>query len=352
MPVRILLIVTGLLLWAAPVPVCADDATRLAELNDLRERYPHDVDHALARAQLFARLGNDDAALHDLREASDLAPDYEDVWRVRYTVLARQNGDAARAEQQQVVVEAARRFPESLWWRAGVPEQQPRWTLVAGAGHDRLDNGQPSWNQLFTTASRDMEWGRYRFGVSRDSRFNEADLTLSLGADLSMWSDWTAGLDVAVAPDPAFQSELAYGGYVGHALPDGWLLNLRYLRREYPAATVGSLVASVEKYIGDFRIAYALGSSHLHGAGDSLSHRLTGTWYYSDRASIGLNIYTGEESEAIGAGRVLQTDVSGTSISGRQKINERMHLDWWLGIHEQGDFYRRSFLGMAVTFRL
>ena len=61
----------------------ADDAATLAELNALRQQYPQDVDHALARGQLLARLGKDNDALLDLRDATALAPDYEDAWRVR-----------------------------------------------------------------------------------------------------------------------------------------------------------------------------------------------------------------------------------------------------------------------------
>jgi YaiO family outer membrane protein len=347
-----LIICAGLLFCAWSSPVAASDADRLAELTELRQQYPHDVDHALARGQLLARLGNNDAALQDLRDAVRLAPDYEDVWRVRTAVLMRQDDDASRQELQEVVAESSRRFPESSWWRNANITDKPAWTIVAGAGHDRLDNNAPSWNQLFANASHARDWGSYRFGLSRDSRFDEVDITLSLGAETEFATDWSAGVDIATVSNPQFQPELSYGGFIGRSLPDGWVVNLRYLQREYSGTSVGAQVVAVEKYVSDYRIAYALGHSRPRGASGSLGHSLTLNWYYSDHASIGININTGEETEAIGAGQVLQTDVNGVGLTGRRRLNDKLQFSWWLGTHEQGDYYRRTFLGMAVTYRL
>ncbi|MDH3442117.1 MAG: hypothetical protein OEM63_15260, partial [Gammaproteobacteria bacterium] len=59
----------------------------------------------------------------------------------------------------------------------------------------------------------------------------------------------------------------------------------------------------------------------------------------------------GREAEAIGGGQVLETDVKGFSLNGRHQFNERIGLQWWLGIHNQGELYRRHFVGMAVSIR-
>lgn len=329
----------------------ADDDTALANLTQLRQEYPLDVDHALARAQLLARLGEDEAALQDLRDAVVLAPDYEDVWRVRYALLLRQHSDSARRERDEVLDTVSQRFPDSQWWRQPGAVDQPQWTIVGGGTHETLDNNSPSWRQLFVNAAHERDWGRYRFGLARDSRFDKSDLTLSLGGDIHLPSAWSAGIDLAVVGGSEFQPDLGYSAYVARSLQDGWALNVRYQRREYATATVGSIISSVEKYVADFRFAYVLGYSHLHGATNSFNHTLTGNWYYSDRASIGINVNTGEESEAIGAGQVLQTDVNGLSVTGRRYLSDRMDLQWWLGTHKQGDYYRRSFLGMAVALR-
>ena len=348
---RIIPLLACLFALAFSTIAVADDEATLAQLTDLRQQYPRDVDHALARGQLLARLGRDEAALLDLREATALAPDYEDAWRVRYRVLSRQTSDAAKRELEELLGEAARRFPTSNWWKPPTVDKPWQWTITAGGTHEGLDNDLPSWNHLFANVARERNWGRYRFGLARDSRFGESDLTFSVGGDMRLGRDWSAGVDVAVVDDPWFQPDLGVRAFAYRSLQGGWVANLLLQRREYATTAVNSIVPSVEKYIGDYRFAYALGYSRLQGGGGSFNHTLTGNWYYGDRSSIGLNFSTGEESEAIGAGQVLQTDVVGIGVNGQQALNDRTDLKWWLGSHEQGDFYRRSFLGMAIAFR-
>jgi len=322
-------------------------------LNDLQREYPQDVDYVFARAQLLTRHGREREALDDLRRAVALAPDYEGVWQLRYTLLSRQHDEAAAFELQELLRDVAVRFPRAEWWRTTETDSAARWTVLVGAGHENLSNDAPSWNQQFVEVSREQDSaGRYRAGFSRDERFDNSDQSVLLGGDFSFASGWSAGADITMVSDPDFQPEMSYSGYVGRSLKDGWLVNLRYRRREYEAATVSSTTGVIEKYLNDFRIAYALGLSHLHGASNSLNHSLTMNWYYSDRSSVGVTLNTGKETEAVGPGQVLETDVRGMSLTGRRKLTDRFDLQWWLGLHDQGDFYRRQFLGMAVSIRL
>ncbi|MDH3431504.1 MAG: YaiO family outer membrane beta-barrel protein [Gammaproteobacteria bacterium] len=325
----------------------------LKSLNELQREYPQDVDHVFARAQLLTRQGRDGEAIDDLRRAVALAPDYEEVWQLRYTLLTRQLDESAEFELQELLQEVAIRFPRAEWWRPAATDSAPQWTILVGAGHENLSNDAPSWNRQFVEVSREQHaTGRYRIGLSRDERFGNSDLSVRLSGDYLLAPDWSAGADITLISDPDFQPELNYSGYVGRSLKEGWVVNLRYRRREYETATVSSTTGVVEKYVGDFRIAYALGLSHLHGTSDSPNHSLAMNWYYSDRSSIGLTLNTGKETEAVGPGQVLETEVRGVSLSGRRKLSDRFDLQWWLGLHDQGDIYRRQFLGMAVSIRL
>jgi YaiO family outer membrane protein len=330
-----------------------NDTVALQDLDALRSEHPYDVDYALARARILARQGRDDEALEDLRQAVVLAPDYEDVWQLRYALLARHSDEAARRERESVLSEAAVRFPDAYWWRSDEPADDNEWTVVVGAGHEDLNNDLPSWNRQFVEVSRDHDdRGRYRIGAARDERFNSADVSASVGGDLFFGSDWSAGIDFTFVDGANFQPDFAYSAYAGRSIRGGWVFNLRYRRREYESATVGSTTGMVEKYVGDFRIAYALGLSHLHGESNSMSHGLTVNWYYSDISSIGLSFNTGEEAESIVPGQVLETEVRGITLVGRREFSNRLALQWWLGTHDQGDFYRRQYLGMALTLRL
>lgn len=325
-----------------------DFEAALIELTALREAYPHDVDYALARAQVFRRLQRDNEALLELELATTLAPDYEDVWRLRFAILeagvAPANNDALRQE-------AALRFPNASWWRQ--PERSAFWSVLAGAGYNDLSNGLPSWNSEFVQLAREKP-GDYRYSaeLARDARYDAADYTLRLDAQRSTSAGWFAGAELAFASSPSFQSKQSYGLRFGAPFGDGWVggINLKY--REYATATVNSTIGSLEKYQGPFRFAYALTHSHLHGGTNSLGHTFTSNWYFSDVASVGITISNGEEAEAVGNGQVLETAVQGLTLSGRYRFDDRYALQWWLGTHEQGDFYRRQFLGLAISIRL
>lgn len=295
----------------------------LEELEDLRADFPNDVDYSFARAQVLVQLGRDDEALAELAIAEELAPDYDDVRILKSRLLDRRQDAPAR------------------------------WTLVLGAGHDDLSNDLPSWDSQFAELQlQQSPQRRYFARVARDARYAAADTSFGMGLENGWDSGWFAGAELGSANNPTYQPELGYSAHVGKSLRDGWVADLRYRRREYDAATVGSLTGTVEKYFGDYRVAYGLSWSRLHGGSYFNNHVLTLNWYYGNASSIGITINTGNEAEALGNGQVLETDVSGVTLSGRRALNERLSLSWWLGTHEQGDFYRRRFLGVAVSIRI
>ncbi|MBT8098200.1 MAG: YaiO family outer membrane beta-barrel protein [Gammaproteobacteria bacterium] len=322
-----------------------------SEFSALRDEYPGDVDYALALAQVLARQGRDDAALQELADAAHLAPDYEAVWRLRLILLARQTDAAYAGNLESVRQEAAERFPTATWWR--LPENPPQWTVLAGAGYSDLSAQLPSWNHQFAEISRDVK-GEHRYGlqVRRAQRYREADYAIGLNGERTFTSGWNAGLTLEFAGNPAFQPELGYRVHASKPFAKDWVGGLGYRRREYATTTVGSVTGNIERYWGEYRFAYRLSHSHLHGASDFQSHAGTIDWYFSDRAHAGLTISTGKEAEILGNGQVLESSVSGLSASGRYQFSPRIGLHWWLGTHQQGDFYRRQFLGMAVSIRL
>lgn len=303
-----------------------DIESALSILDQLRLAHPHDVDYAFARAQLFARQGRDAEALDELNAAMKLAPDYEEVRLLHEALLARQKKLADDAVQ---------------------------WLLLAGAGYQRLGGGLPPWNEQFFEVSRtQIDAWTYRIGIARDDRFEQADLAVSIGGDVHFASHWLTGFSLAVAGDADFRPDLEYKAKLGRSIQDGWVVAASLGRREYAATAVTNVSASLEKYHGKFRGAYSLLASRLPGAETMFGHVLALNWYYNDRSSIGLTINTGKEAEAIGPGQVLETDVRGLSLNGRRQINERFGLQWWLGLHEQGDYYRRDYLGLAVSIKL
>ncbi len=323
----------------------------LEEFDDLREQYPDNVDYSLARAQVLARMGRDSDALSELDIATRLAPDYEDVWRLNYALLSTQAGSSDREALESLRRTVAERFPLATWWQP--PKDTARWTILAGTVYDDLSNGLPSWNNQFLDVTHTRK-SRDQFGLrlGRDERFTSASYSLGLHAEHHWVSGWFAGAGVSLADDSTILPDFGYSAHLGIPLDKGWITSLAYRRREYQDVSIGSLVGTVEKYHGDFRFAYTLTQSHLHGASYFMNQALTTNWFYSDSASISATISGGREAEALGNGRVLESRVRSLSIGGRYRFGERFGLQWWVGTHEQGNFYRRRFIGMALSIRI
>ena len=329
-----------------------DNAGALTTLDLLHEEHPDDVDYSFARGQALARLDRDDEALEQFAHAIGLAPEYEDVWRARYNVLLRQQSQYGD-ELLEFRERAARQFPTANWWRAEAAEERHPWELVFGANIDSLSDDLPGWDAQFMELiyERDEQW-LYALNVSRDARDGTGDVSTGLRANSTWASGWLAGVDLAMASSPKFVPETSASAHLSRILGNGWSTSLRMRYRDYSSATVSSVIGGVERYFADYRIAYELGSSHLHGASSFTNHVLAANWYYNDASSVGVSLSTGREAESIGGGRVLETDVSGVAVNGRHQLSERLGLQWWLGIHDQGDLYRRKFLGMALSIRL
>ena len=330
-----------------------DLGAALAALNQLRAEHPRDVDYALARAQVLASLERQDEALDELREATRLAPDYETVWKVRDRILGTRDDPDSVKERAALREAAAARFPDADWWQTDTPADEPRWLLLVGAGYDHLTEGLPSWNNQFVELQFQRDPSHlYRLLLARNARYTAVDSNVGLGAEFTWPSGWQAGIELSSAGGAEYLPKLAFATHVGKALDAGWVLDLRYQRRDYDAARVDAWVGSVDKYAGDFRYAYSLGRSRLDRASGFINHRFAADWYYSDEASVGVTVSAGDEAESLGDGRVLESRVKGVSLNGRHGVTERIDLRWWLGVSEQGDFYRRRFLGLAVAVRL
>lgn len=324
------------------------EAARQAFLS-LQQEFPGNVDYIFGHALALARLGQESDALRELTRAIEIAPGYEDLWRTKYNLLNRSppSADLARFREQ-----SAARFPLATWWHPAVPVQRRPWTVTLGSGIDALDNNFPDWNNQFAEIRYQRNDSQtYAAQLARDERNSFSDVSTGLAGHWSTGA-WLAGGSAAFASSPQVVPKRSLEVYTGRLYGDGWISTLRFRYRDFANATVSTALISTEKYIAQFRVSYDLGISRLHGAASFTNHVLTGNWYYQGDASVGLSITTGHEAEAIGGGQVLETDVQGISLNGRHPLTDRIGLQWWLGIHDQGDLYRRKFIGMAISIRI
>lgn len=328
-----------------------DDA--LTGISALRSEFPRNVDYALARAQILIALEQDQEALTELAAATKLAPDYEAVWRLRFAVLTRNAHTLSASERESLQQMAAARYPHADWWQALTETDRTRWTVLIGGGYDDLSNDLPSWNNQFVALQvRPNQRSFHELQLTRDQRFSDGDVGVRIGTDHTLKEMWFVGADIATVSDPVFSPELAFSAHVGRTLPAGWTADFRYRQRNYANDDVATVTATAEKYFGDFRTAYGLSASRLNSTSTTVGHAVSGNWYYSENTSFGLTLSFGEEAEAVGANQVLETDVSGLAISGRHRLTQRLEMQWWAGMHEQGDIYRRRYLGVAFSIRI
>lgn len=329
--------------------VDGDAENALPLFAELHDEAPHNVDYVFAHGIALSRLGRDEEALNVLAVAIELAPQYEDVWRTRYNVLARGEDRAALTEFRD---RASEQFPLASWWLAPPAEPRHPWVLTLGTGFDALDNGFPDWNNQFLELRYEHgESARYSATLARDVRNDASDTTVGVAAEWSL-ARWVVGAGLSRASSPAIMPETGVELLAGRTFSNGWGARLRYRQRDYANASVDSTIASVEKYVGSFRVAYDLAWSQLDSSSSFTSHVVATSWYFSDDASVGLSLGAGREAEAIGGGRVLETDIRTATLSGRYQFSQRVGASWWLGVHEQGDLYRRRFVGIAVSIRI
>lgn len=322
-------------------------------LDELRNRYPDDVDIAYERALTLAVLDRNADALDDVNAAILLAPDYEDLWMLRFRLLRRDVALASATSRERWQAEASSRFPDRSWYELPQPAPPASWTLSTGGSYDQLDKGFADWNRQFVGLARETLQGhRHAVELSRNARGSTADTGLAVTADYRLGQDWLAGVYLGTAVDPVFLPRVDVGAHGGRVLPGDWVVDLALRHRDFSTTAASSATATVEKYVAAIRIAYRFSVSRVTDSPSFTSQGLTINWYYADAASIGLQYGTGREIESLGGGRLLETEVDSVAVTGRHSLSPRLTLDWFAGIHDQGALYRRQFLGLAVSFRL
>jgi YaiO family outer membrane protein len=328
-----------------------NNTAALAEYDALVAASPGNVDYALGRAQTLARIGQDEAALAEIRRARALAPAYEDVWRLEFSLL-RRDGPASRESLDTLRANAALRFPDALWWRNDAVDtaSEARTELRLTGERQSLSSKVDDWSSVAARVTHSAESGRtYHAAWQRDERFGESDTVVAGGLSFAASSAWTTGVDLAFGPDAEFLPETSAAGWATRPLADAWETTLRLRHRRYESAIVTSLAGTAARYFGKYRAAYTIDIARLRGEASSLAQVATLNYYRSERLQLDLTIASGKEAESIAPGRVLKTGIRAVTVGSRVQLNERWQLNAWLGTQRQGDLYRRSYLGVSLA---
>lgn len=220
----------------------------------------------------------------------------------------------------------------------------------AEAGHRRdwLDNGYKEWSDSWVRLQKRSGEGGLVYGAARQTeRFSLVD------------NEYTAGVFQPVTDTVSFTAEAGFSpthrvlsrwtGFAGmETVVAGWGLAAGYKRTEYDVSRVDMGVFRVEKYAGNFRVAYTFYPVQVDNAGSVSSHAFRLDWYYGDSSFIGAGYAGGREAENDGASGTLVSDVEEYAIFLKQWLARDWSLALDTGTHRQSPYYTRNWVSIGV----
>lgn len=313
------------------------------------------VDWLLAKSSALMALQRPREALPLLQRGRELAPAYEDIWRVNVTALeAAGQPEDARALARQ----AEQAFPQAAWPRdkqAAITrmlllEQGTR--LSVGLSHEDLSGGRPSWKAATVRIEQPLDARRRLLaGVHVEERFNTRDEQFSLGLVDRIGGNWSWGVNVDAAADADILPEWSLTAELGRMISANRGIGLRARHAQYETVDVDLLAATIEQYASRFRIAYTLSAARPTDLDWSFGHVLRVAHDYEYGSHVTLVLGYGEEAETIAPGLVQVTDVKTVSLNGVHWKSAAWGFSWEAGWHEQGDLYNRVRIRLGLEHR-
>lgn len=327
-----------------------EPAAALAIYSQLAAQYPENVDYLFGEAQTRFRLGDPVRALQLTGRARQLAPGYEDVWRLEYQILTRST--AANAGQLRDFRAAARsRFPQAGWIRDGVQAQATAWHWESGMTREYLDNGAEDWQHIYLYVDHETPAdSALSLTLSEYRRFSKTDREVAVGGSVTIATSWLLNGTVRHSPNAEFLAESAVDAGVGRLLGGGWIAGVGVAHRRYAGDSVNTWRAQLERYFGRFRAAYRLDRTRLEtAASSSLMHSAVLNYFADSGSRYSLTVAAGDEVEVIAPGRLLNMNISAIALSGRHPVGSGLSIVWRIGTHRQGEIYRRSHVGLSIA---
>ncbi|MGQ0658955.1 MAG: YaiO family outer membrane beta-barrel protein [Chromatiales bacterium] len=323
----------------------------------LAEKYPDNPDYLLGLGQALLAQGRVKEAVNILERARALAPQYLDVLQVLAQAY-RASGDPDAARRTYVA--ALSQAPEAEWARVGLATLartgQSRVTVALGSETTYTERDD-TWHE--SGIAVEYSWApRSLLGIraARSERFELDDDLFEFYASVP------ATRRITVSGRGQFSSthraRLEHAGFLeaALALKHGYVVSLGGGRTDYTIGPSDSIAASIERYVGDYRLAYTLTMTDPEGAGWSAAHRWSVSRYYAHGSHVGVALGFGKETDVTVTGSpALEFDSWGGGIGGRHWLNDHIALDYGLGYtgleSETGDHLDRTTLHVGVAAR-
>lgn len=336
--------------------IAAQNAARSGDYKTASNEYaklmllePENVDYVFGYAQVLYWSDDPNQALLYLRQARAMAPDYEAVWKLEYQILSIQAEGKPNPTLDRFRDMARTQFPEAQWLLKQETTEQNRFRWAFSATRDYLDNGAPDWQEVDLSIGHAVgQKSLVSFSADFSQRFALSDTRFGFDLSTSPGTQWTTTASVALSPSPNFLPKEEWTIDLNRRLGAGWVGGTSWRRRNYDSVSVNTIGLLAERYVGNFRFAYALSRASLL-SDSAIVHAVTSSFYSQSGAQLTLTLASGEEIEAVAPGQILKTNVRSNAVSGRHPINDYLSVGWRIGLHQQGALYRRSTIGVSLS---
>jgi YaiO family outer membrane protein len=228
------------------------------------------------------------------------------------------------------------------------------WELRLEGAYENLDHGQPDWQE----ALAQLAWKPHKGltllgGAHATERFDQHDREGWAAAYLPLGDKGTIlHLETTLSSTHKVLARNSALAELAQPLGAGWVVTGGAKYSHYDTGDVTIASGTVEKYLGDYRLAYTVYISRLEGAGWTPAHRIAASWYRGELTYVTLSAAKGREVENVFPQPLLVTDVSAASIAGGLEITPAWGLTLEALYVRQGDLYTRrgARLGTRILF--
>lgn len=193
----------------------------------------------------------------------------------------------------------------------------PQWQIEAGLGTDQLSNGAPDWSQVNVSLRRRIEQRSIvELALRRTRRSGLVNEEVGASVGLPLGTQWSTTMAAAVSP--SHQVLARAGGRIdlARSFEGGWVASATLGRRLYTDAGNSLVAVGVERYVGDWRLAAALGQNRLDGGETATNTRLQVNYAFAaERGRVGLILASGRELEGVPATAQAPADVIDQRVS-------------------------------------
>jgi len=265
-------------------------------------------------------------------------------WIVTGAVLAAALSATARAAETPASTKSS---PNML--DEAAPHTAATTRVQFSAAYERLSNQFEPWRSAVMSVQTGGPNTVFHGELREQVRFSRFDHEVAVGVERRLGRRFNASGELAVSPSHEVSPMWAALGGLAVRAPAGWGARTSLQHRQYVTTGVDIGSVGVERYVGAYRVAYAVFLAHLQSGPLAVSQRVDGSVYYgSQNSSVGAILSAGEEIEPLPPFGVLTTPVRAIGVVGRQSLGRSWFLSYDVLAQRQGTLYTRQRLSVGL----